>query len=413
MPSQEVILKDEARVSLPQRSARKGPRLAVGLFLALVCGVVAWGSYHYWQRKIELAFRAALPIAIVHDGQVSLRSPTGLLLAKVAVFDDELSAYLNFEYIRSLKQVDAGRVLLTAVERKSGPEYLVYIQLGPDLMEAIRYLADLEAHRYIGGFDILFSSRQQSEYARDQTALFLAAYSRPVQKKLEELPPSKLAINVARFIMFKAKTDRRAREQIEPVPSREQARDLAADIIAVAQFYSIPTEFFLGVGAMENNFLGARGDLEHKVWKKRAEPGDIVLRRGRKRILVLNYSVGVWQITRETLRYAHRLYLEDNRDYSRLPERLRPARELLLDDIDSHVLTTYAGLLLRDLLDLFHGDVSKAIGAYNGGPNNPNLQYAAGVATVAGYARNVLEQAALMNGRAIAQTRFVVRTRRR
>src|SRR5512146_2264047 len=144
---------------------------------------------------------------------------------------------------------------------------------------------------------------------------------------------------------------------------------------------------------MENNYLDVRGDLEHKVWKRKAQPGDIVLKRRRGRVLVLNYSIGVWQITRETLRYAHQLFLADKRDYSQLPERLRPSKELDLDQVDSHVLTTYAGLLIRDLLDRFGGDVTKAIGAYNGGPRNPNPSYAEGVATVADYARNVLQQA--------------------
>jgi soluble lytic murein transglycosylase-like protein len=77
---------------------------------------------------------------------------------------------------------------------------------------------------------------------------------------------------------------------------------------------------------------------------------------------------------------------------------------LELDLTDSHVLTTYAGLLLRDLLDGFNGDVEKAVGAYNGGPGNPNLRYAAGVQAVAEYARNVLERVTAVNERAAADT---------
>jgi hypothetical protein len=106
---------------------------------------------------------------------------------------------------------------------------------------------------------------------------------------------------------------------------------------------------------------------------------------------------------------VHSLYLNDRRDYSLLPERLRPPRELELDLTDSHVLTTYAGLLLRTLLDRFNGDVEKAVGAYNGGPRNPNLQYAAGVQMVADYARNVLERVTAINGQAIARTAVLVR----
>ena len=116
--------------------------------------------------------------------------------------------------------------------------------------------------------------------------------------------------------------------------------------------------------------------------------------------MVSNYSIGVWQITRETLRYAHALYLADKRDYSQLPERLRPPNTLKLDLTDSHVLTAYAGLLLRDLLNRFDGDVDKAVGAYNGGPQNPNPHYAAGVEAVAAYARNILERVTAANEQA-------------
>jgi hypothetical protein len=125
----------------------------------------------------------------------------------------------------------------------------------------------------------------------------------------------------------------------------------------------------------------------------------------------LNESSGIWQITRETLRYAHRLFLKDTRDYSTLPEHLRPPRELNVNDVPPDVLTTYAGLFFRDLLDRFQGDVARAVGAYNGGPGNPNFQYEAGVRMVAEYARRVLEHAAALQGRPAAGMRFLTSVR--
>jgi hypothetical protein len=154
---------------------------------------------------------------------------------------------------------------------------------------------------------------------------------------------------------------------------------------------------------MENNYMAVRGDLQHSIWKRRPAEDDIVLERRRGRVRVLNDSAGVWQITRETLRFVHRLYLNDKRDYTRLPEHLRPPRELSIDEVNPHVLTTYAGLLLRDLLDRFNGDVALAVGAYNGGPGNPNMRYQEGVQAAARHARRVLEQAAALNGESVMQ----------
>jgi hypothetical protein len=80
----------------------------------------------------------------------------------------------------------------------------------------------------------------------------------------------------------------------------------------------------------------------------------------------------------------------DASDYSKLPMELRPMERLDMNFLSSHVLTTYAALLLRDLIDYFNGDVFLATAAYNGTKLHPNLQYASGVETVASYARRVI-----------------------
>jgi hypothetical protein len=333
--------------------------------------------------------------------------PTKALLAEVGRFDDELSAYLWFDYLRSRPGVEGAQVLLTVLEKEQVPVYRIEVVLPNDALSAIPFLADLEAKGFIEGFDLVFTTPAQVEYRRDQTSIFIAAYRKPVDKKLETLPRKHLLFSTAHFLAFKSRTDPRVRGAAESRPSslsHEQAIELAADIVAVADFYGLPLDVFLGIGAMENNYLSIRGDINHAIWKKKPAKDDIILKRRRHRVLVSDYSIGVWQITRETLRYAHALFLKDKRDYSQLPERLRPPKTLELDLTDSHVLTTYAGLLLRDLLDGFNGDVEKAVGAYNGGPRNPNLRYAAGVQAVAEYARNVLERVTAVNERAAEDT---------
>jgi hypothetical protein len=234
-----------------------------------------------------------------------------------------------------------------------------------------------------------------------QTAVFDAAYNMPVKRKLEQLPRPAVAAYLRRFLRFKSNTDPRIRRKIEPVPeplSSEDAQRLAGDIITVAEFYSLPLDFFLGIGAMENNYMNVRGDLDHSIWKRRPAPDDVVLERRRGRVRILNDSAGVWQITRETLRYAHKLVREDKRKYTALPEHLRPPAQLDMHHVSPQVLTTYAGILLRDLLDLFDGDAVLAAAAYNGGKHRPNLKYGEGVERAAAHARRVLEQSAALNG---------------
>jgi len=243
---------------------------------------------------------------------------------------------------------------------------------------------------------------------RAQNALFNSTYEWPVKRRMEELRPAELRMYLARFVRFKSMTDPRVRSGLPaPVLDADGAAQLATDILSVSEFFSLPLDFFLGIGAMENNFMNVRGDIGHAVWKGRAQEGDVVLRRHRGRVLVLNESSGVWQITQQTLRFAHRLTQKDSRDYGTLPSHLRPPRDFHPSRVIPEVLTTYAGVLLRDLLDRFGGEVLKAVGAYNGGPARPNLVYASGVERAARHARSIVEQAAALNGIRVAETAFV------
>ena len=373
---------------------------------AAVLGVSGWVAFRTWPRPMHFVTESFPPVRF-ERGTMIVPLLTKVLLAEVGKFNDELSTYLWFDYLRSRPGVERSQVLLTVTEREQAPVYRIEVVLPNDALTAIPFLADLEAKGFIEAFDLVFTTPAQVEYRRDQTRVFIAAYRKPVDKSLETLPRKHILSSTARFLTFKSRTDPRVRGAAESRPSslsHEQATELATDIVAVADFYDLPLDVFLGIGAMENNYLSIRGDINHAIWKRSPAKDDIILKRGRHRVLVSDYSIGVWQITRETLRYAHALFLKDNRDYSQLPGRLRPPKTLELDLTDSHVLTTYAGLLLRDLLDRFNGDVEKAVGAYNGGPRNPNPRYAAGVQAVAEYARNILERVTAVNERAAEDT---------
>ena len=354
-----------------------------------------------------------MPIPSIVDGEVTLRMPNGNLLGMVGTYRDELTAYLHLQYLKSQKPLADREVLMTSMEQAAQPTFRLYVIMDNDVFKATRRLLELRGEGVIPRFALESPPTTQIGNWKKQTALFEAAYHGPVVERLTHLPPEQLHTAVARFILFKVQTDPRVQKQLVPIPhtmTPEESSEFAADMIDVAKFYDLPLDMLLGIGAMENNYLDIRGDLKHAVWKKRAQKGDIVLKRRRGRVLVSNYSIGPWQITRETLRYAHALFLADKRDYSKLPARLIPSRKLDLNRVDSHVLTTYAGLLLRSLLDYFHGDIQKAEGAYNGGIGRPNLQYAEGVAKVAEYAHRVLSMAAGRKGLAVSETPLQVVT---
>jgi hypothetical protein len=370
--------------------------LAAGLAAFAACG---YTDYRLWPLDLPASAHPRVPITALANEQLVVPFTPGVPVAEVASFNDQLEAFLRFEYLRGREARaghDTSHMLLTAVNTKKGPHYKIFIVTNNDLLTAVPQLADLEGRNLIAHYELATWSEKELSYYQQESHTFDMAYDLPTEQKLETINSSRLLPALAQFLVFKSQTDNRVvgGSQDAPRPlTREQATQLASDILDVAHFYDLPLDYFMGVGAMENDYMDVNGDLAHAVWKKRAQRGDIVLRRTRKRVMVSDFAMGTWQITRETLRAAHQLYLHDKRNYSQLPLRLRPPRQLDLNNVSDAVLTTYAGLLLRDLLDHFGGDVEKAIGAYNGGVRTPNPDYASGVKNVADYARRILEHA--------------------
>lgn len=329
-----------------------------------------------------------------------LQSPGKYFVTEIARYDNEFFAYLMFNYLHGQSPLKEFEHLLTYTIQDGAIVYRIQVVLPNDLLASLWKLSEASATGLVSGTSWGYVNGETLHRLREESRVFQAAYKVTPLRKLEDLSRPQLVAYIRRFLRFKSLTDPRVRKGIEPVPqplTSAEARQLAEDIVSVADFYTIPLDFFLGIGAMENNYMNVEGDLRHAIWKRRAQKGDVVLKRSGNRVLVVNSALGVWQITRETLRYAHSLYLRDRRDYSLLPARILPNKELDFTNIQPEVLTTYAGLLFRDLLDHCHGDVTMAVGAYNGGLGKPNLRYAEGVSRVALYAREMIEHAAVLN----------------
>ncbi|MGH9573149.1 MAG: hypothetical protein ACRD40_06415 [Candidatus Acidiferrales bacterium] len=373
-------------------------------WIAAISGILAlaaagWIAWRTWPRKIPYVRRPGPAAIYFRNGEPAIASPTSILVAEVGDYDSTLQGYLYFDFLRSQVPVDVRQTFFCAGPTPANPNRpFIYLRVDPDMLHSTSYLGSLVAAGLIPHYSLHSWLHADLAACQRETEKFVEEFNAP-PPVLSDIPDKELIGPVADFILFKATTDRRLLSHADPapiVPSPEQARQLAEDMIVVARFYSLPLDYFLGIGAMENNYMSVRGDLDHAVWKRRAQRGDVVIRRRRGRVLVRNYSRGIWQITRETLRYAQLLYLRDRstRDYSTLPEASRPVTFQDPDEVGPETLTTYAGLILRNLLDRFHGSIMQAVGAYNGGSQNPNLDYARSVHAIGQYAGRVIGDAA-------------------
>jgi len=381
--------------------------------IAIVAGmaILGYAAFRFWPRPLPAVSPVVLAPAISFmEGKTVAAVPSRALVQDVTALDDELLAYLMFGYYRGVAARNGLRSWLTYERKGKSLDYIIRMEAPNDLVAAFPYLYGLRRDGLLSDVAPRWVHPDTVSRFETQTYVFDTAYNLPARPRFETIPRRQLVAYMKRFIRFKAETDARVRRGTESLarpPDRVQARRLAEDIVTIADFYGLPLDFFLGIGAMENNYMHVKGDLGNAAWKRRAEKGDVVLKRGPKGVLVLNESSGIWQITRETLRHAHRRFLKDTRDYTLLPEHLRPPRQLNLDDVPPEVLTTCAGLFFRELLDRFSGDVALAVGAYNGGPGRPNPAYEAGVRAAADHARRVLEHAAALQDRPAAGMLFL------
>jgi hypothetical protein len=143
------------------------------------------------------------------------------------------------------------------------------------------------------------------------------------------------------------------------------------DMIAVASFFNLPVRAFL-----LRHTSGAGPSL---YWQRWPSPPSVVLGRTEGKSLVTDPELAEWQQTAAVLEHAHRMYLSDQRDYTALPARLRPAHNLLAE-LPPPVLLTYAGLLLRDVAD--KSGMSATGGSQSlltTAPDDPNVRQEIGV----------------------------------
>jgi hypothetical protein len=218
----------------------------------MVLGLSAWIGFRTWPRRLEISLKP-LPSVRFESGAMVVPLPTEALLGEVGEFDNELSAYLWFDYLRSRPSMNRSQVLLV-VKEEGMRTYRIQIILPNDALTAVPFLAQLEANGYIQCCDLAFSHHAPVEYSRKQTEVFIARYKRPVYIYSCESTTRQLLVRTARFLAFKSWTGPRVQaasgSEIAAL-GQQEATDLAADIIAVAKFYDLPLDLFLGIGTME------------------------------------------------------------------------------------------------------------------------------------------------------------------
>src|SRR4029077_7491712 len=236
-------------------SARGFFRRLVRNVLCLTAALLAFAAFAYthyrlWPLDLQAPRYPVLLAPKIQNNQLVLPFAPGIAAAEVATFHDQLEAFLHFEYLRG-REVrsgnDSSRVVLTAFDTSSGPSYKIFIVSDNDLLTAVPRLTQLEGRNLIARYDLVTWTEKDFAYYQQQSHTFDVAYGVPTEQKLESLSSFQLLPALARFLVFKSQTDNRVMERTDSAPrplTREQATQLAADILDVAQFYSLPLDYF-------------------------------------------------------------------------------------------------------------------------------------------------------------------------
>src|SRR6266704_802916 len=143
-----------------------------------------------WTLDLPAPRYPALPAPKIQGHRLVLPFSPGVPSAKVAIFHDQLEAFLHFEYLRGREARDGNdtsRILLTAVDTATGPTYEVFIVCDNDLLTAVPHLAQLEGRNLIARYDLNTWTAKDFAYYQQQSHTFDVAYGVPTEQKLESL----------------------------------------------------------------------------------------------------------------------------------------------------------------------------------------------------------------------------------
>src|SRR5258708_11582079 len=225
-------------------------RLTAVLLTSAACGFIGG---RLWSLDLNAPRYLAFPAPRIQGNRLVVPFSPGVASAEVAAFNDQLEAFLHFEYLRGREARsgnDTSRILLTALDTATGPSYRIFIVGDNDLLTAVPRLTQLEGRNLIAGYNLDTWTEKDFTYYQQQTHTLDVAYGVPTEQKLESLSSFQLLPALARFLVFKSQTDNRVMDRTESAPqplTREQATQLATDILEVARFYDLPLDYFLGV----------------------------------------------------------------------------------------------------------------------------------------------------------------------
>ena len=125
-----------------KRAVRTSSLLLAALLLA---GSGAWFAHRFWPRRVVFTPEPVLPVCEIGEDGTAVRVPSRYFVAEIGRFEDELFAYLMFDYLRSATALKGTEVLLTYSREGSSIVYPLLLVMPDDLLVGIPMLVKLKS----------------------------------------------------------------------------------------------------------------------------------------------------------------------------------------------------------------------------------------------------------------------------
>src|SRR5258708_29085290 len=97
------------------------------LAVALVAGILI--GYRVWPRELRVTLQPRFPALAMEGNRLILAFSPDVASAKIATFNDQLEAFLHFEYLRGREGARASQILLPATHTERAPSSAIFVVL--------------------------------------------------------------------------------------------------------------------------------------------------------------------------------------------------------------------------------------------------------------------------------------------
>jgi hypothetical protein len=113
------------------------PKRALAALVLSALALTCWATHRLWPRHMRVSAQHRHLAPRVQGRRVSVPISNEVACAEIASFDDQLEAFLRYEYLRGRDPDEAAKTFLTADHTGKRSNYTIYLLIENDQLTAV------------------------------------------------------------------------------------------------------------------------------------------------------------------------------------------------------------------------------------------------------------------------------------